>query len=85
MVKYNQTCFASASNDAKIKIWDYYNRKCITELCGHLDCILSLILLKNNYLCSGSVDLTIKIWDWEKEFCVSTLKGHEKWVKSFLN
>ena len=82
LVKCSQTCFASASNDAKIKIWDYYKRKCITELCGHLDCILSLILLKNNYLCSGSVDLTIKIWDWEKEFCVSTLKGHEKWVKS---
>ena len=81
LVKINNLYFASASNDAKIKIWDYYKRKCLCDLTGHKDCILTLILLKNNYLCSGSADLTIKVWDWEKGKCLSTLRGHQKWVK----
>jgi WD40 repeat protein len=82
LVKINSKVFASASNDSKIKIWDYFTRTCLFDLQGHADCILSLILLRNNYLCSGSADLTIKIWDWEKQNCVSTLRGHQKWVKS---
>jgi WD40 repeat protein len=82
LVKINSKIFASASNDSKIKIWDYFTRTCLFDLQGHADCILSLILLRNNYLCSGSADLTIKIWDWEKQNCVSTLRGHQKWVKS---
>ena len=82
LVKINSKIFASASNDSKIKIWDYFTRTCLFDLQGHVDCILSLILLRNNYLCSGSADLTIKIWDWEKQNCVSTLRGHQKWVKS---
>jgi WD40 repeat protein len=85
LVKINNNYFASASNDTKIKIWDYYNRKCIKTLDGHVDCILSLIILQNNnYLCSGSADLSIRIWDWENNNCISILKGHEKWVKCIL-
>ena len=82
LVKINSKIFASASNDSKIKIWDYFTRTYLFDLQGHVDCILSLILLRNNYLCSGSADLTIKIWDWGKQNCVSTLRGHQKWVKS---
>ena len=82
LVKINSKIFASASNDSKIKIWDYFTRTCLFDLQGHVDCILSLIVLRNNYLCSGSADLTIKIWDWGKQNCVSTLRGHQKWVKS---
>ena len=82
LVKCNESYLASASNDAKIKIWDYYKRKFLFDLIGHRDCILSLTLLKNNYLCSGSADLTIKIWDWSIHKCISTLEGHQKWVKS---
>ena len=82
LVKIDDNYFASASNDSKIKIWDYYKRSFVANLNGHTDCILSLILLKNNYLCSGSADLTIKIWDWKNERCEETLTGHEKWVKS---
>lgn len=82
LVKLNNNYFASASNDSKIKIWDYNNRKCLNTLKGHTDCILSLILLKNNnYLCSGSVDLTIRIWDWENSTCLNVLRGHNNWVK----
>lgn len=81
LVKCTDEFFASASNDSKIKIWDYNKRKCISTLKGHGDCILSLILLKNNFLCSGAADLTIRIWDWQNEKCLKVLKGHEKWVK----
>ena len=85
LTKINNNYFASASNDTTIKIWDYYNKKCIKTLEGHDDCILSIILLKEkNYLCSGAADLTIRIWDWEKNKCLHILKGHEKWVKCVL-
>ena len=81
LVKCNDIYFASASNDAKIKIWDYNKKNCVSTLEGHSDCVLSLVLLKNNNLCSGSADLTIRIWDWESPSCLSILKGHTKWVK----
>ena len=85
LTKINNTYFASASNDTKIKIWDFYNKKCIKTLEGHEDCILSIILLKkNNLLCSGAADLTIRIWEWEKNNCLFVLKGHSKWVKCLL-
>ena len=84
LVKCNDNYFASASNDAQIKIWDYYKLNCISTLKGHVDCVLSLILLRNKFLCSGSADLTIRIWDWENNNCLSILKGHEKWVKCIL-
>ena len=45
LVKINNNYFASASNDSFIKIWNYCNRKCIYNLAGHSDCILTLILL----------------------------------------
>ena len=85
LTKINNNYFASASNDTKIKIWDYFNKKCIKTLEGHDDCILSIITLKqSNYLCSGAADLTIRIWDWEKKKCLFVLKGHEKWVKCVI-
>ena len=56
----------------------------IRTLKGHESCVLALIILKNNNLCSSSADHTIKIWDWEKGNCVKTLRGHERWVKSLF-
>ena len=85
LTKINNNYFASASNDTTIKIWDYFNKKCIKTLEGHDDCILSIVLLKEkNYLCSGAADLNIRIWNWEKNKCLYILKGHEKWVKCIL-
>ena len=85
LVKINNNYFASASNDTRIKIWDFYNKRCIQTLEGHEDCILSIILLqKSNLLCSGGADLTLRIWDWEKNNCLFILKGHSKWVKCLL-
>ena len=82
LVKCNSQFFSSGSNDAEIKIWDYYKKSLYKSLKGHEDCILTMTLLKNERLCSGSADLTIKIWDWKEGKCINTLTGHEKWVKS---
>ena len=85
LTKINNNYFAIVSNDTTIKIWDYFNKKCIKTLEGHDDCILSIVLLKEkNYLCSGAADLNIRIWNWEKNKCLYILKGHEKWVKCIL-
>lgn len=81
LVKCNSQFFSSGSNDAEIKIWDYYNKSLNKTLKGHEDCILTMILLKNKLLCSGSADLSLKIWEWKEGNCITTLYGHEKWVK----
>ena len=81
LIKCDEQFFASASNDAVIYIWDYYNKICVAELLGHTDCILALIKLSDGNLCSGSADNTIKIWDWKNKCCMMELKSHTKWVK----
>jgi WD40 repeat protein len=82
LVKCGRHHFASASNDAMIKIWDYPKQECVVDLIGHRDCVLALTLLLNDYLCSGSADFTIRIWDWRNKKCVRTLGRHTNWVKS---
>ena len=81
LVKCDDKYFASGSNDSTIKIWDFNEKKLESTLKGHNDCILSVIILKNDNLCSGSADMTIKIWDWRKCECILSMKGHKKWVK----
>ena len=81
LVKLNNIYFASCSNDNNIIIWDFHNKICSSILRGHVDGVLSIILLFDRKLCSGGADLSIKIWDWEKGECLSTLLGHKKWIK----
>ena len=81
LVKCNDKTFASASNDCKIRIWNYSNRECICTFNGHKNSVVSLTLLKTNKLCSGSSDCTIKIWDLKKKTNYKTLTGHKKPVK----
>ena len=81
LVKCDNKYFASGSNDSTIKIWDFNERKLESTLKGHNDCILTVIILKNENLCSGSADMSIKIWDWRKCECILAMKGHKKWVK----
>ena len=78
LVQCNDEIFASASNDATIKIWDYYQRKEIRTIKGHEDCILTLIKLKNGNLCSGSADYSIKFWEWETGICLKEIKNAHK-------
>ena len=81
LIKLNNIYFASCSNDSNIRIWDYQNKICSFILRGHLDGVLSIIVLSDGKLCSGGGDLSIKIWDWTKGECCSTLLGHKKWIK----
>ena len=81
LVKLNNIYFASCSNDNNIRIWDFHKKICSSILRGHVDGVLSIILLFDGNLCSGGADLSIKIWDWEKGECLFTLLGHKKWIK----
>ena len=82
LVKCNEEYFASASNDAKIFIWDSKNKTKIKELLGHTGPILTMILLENGNLCSGDENNTIRIWDWEYGQCLSFFKAHNNLVLS---
>ena len=81
LVKCDENHFASASNDARIIIWDYTNKKDEIYLEGHNDCIMDMIMLKNGYLCTSSADENIRIWDWKQQKCLFFFKAHEKYVK----
>jgi WD40 repeat protein len=81
LVKYDNKIFASASNDHKIIIWDYEQRKRIKKFEVHKDCILALIKLNDGNLCSGGADFAIKIFDWKQEKLINKLKGHQNMVK----
>ena len=81
LVKCDENHFASASNDTRIIIWDYTNRKDEIYLEGHNDCIMDMIMLKNGYLCTSSADENIGIWDWKQQKCLFFFKAHEKYVK----
>ena len=82
LVKCDENHFSSASNDAKIFIWDSNKKNKLKELLSHQDCILTMILLNNGNLCSGNADRTIRIWDWKNGKCLSCKKAHNDWVKS---
>ena len=81
LIKCSEYYFASGSNDADIKVWDYKNKTIYRTLRGHKDCILAMILLKNKKICSGSADLTLRIWDWGLGVCEFFFSGHDKWIK----
>jgi len=81
LVKCDENHFASASNDTRIIIWDYTNKKDEIYLEGHNDCIMDMIMLKNGYLCTSSADENIRIWDWKQQKCLFFFKAHEKYVK----
>ena len=84
LVKLDENHFASASNDTKIIIWDYKNKKYEKVLEGHTDCIMAMILLKNGYLCTASYDENIMIWDWKNSRSLYRFKPHKKYVKCLL-
>ena len=82
LVKCDENNFASASNDARIVIWDSNSKKKLRELTGHTDCILTMILLEDGRLCTGSADNNIIIWDWKNKRSLYRFKAHNNWVKT---
>ena len=74
----NRTHLASGSDDKTIKIWDFTTLKCTSTLnTPNNETVLSLALLKNNFLASGC-DGANKIFIWNLDFAglVATLDGH---------
>ena len=84
LVKLDEKHFASSSNDKKIIIWDYENKKLENILEGHTDCIMAMIKLKNGNLCTSSTDENIMIWDWKNLRCLFRFRPHKKYVKCLL-
>ena len=80
LIKYDDKTFASASNDHKIIIWDYEQRKKINEFEEYKNSIFSLIKLNDGNLCFGGADSEIRIFDWKKGRIINKLKGHSGWI-----
>ena len=80
LIKYDDKTFASASNDHKIIIWDYEQRKKINEFEVYKNSIFSLIKLNDGNLCFGGADSEIRIFDWKKGRIINKLKGHSGWI-----
>ena len=84
LVKLDENHFASASNDTRIIIWDYKNRKLENVLGGHSDCIMAMIKLKNGYLCTAGHEENIIIWDWKNLRSLFSFRPHGNFVKCLL-
>jgi WD40 repeat protein len=76
-----QLSFASASADAKIKIWDF-NKNLLSELGGHTGTVTSLKAWKDDFLISGSNDGSVRVWSTSQMFCVSVVTLSDARVRS---
>ncbi|EEB05496.2 nuclear distribution protein nudF [Schizosaccharomyces japonicus yFS275] len=82
------TVVASASEDAKIKIWDCDTNSLETTLVGHFKSIRALAFSETTgneqekvYLASGAEDATICLWDATSGYAnLYALTGHEATV-----
>jgi hypothetical protein len=62
LIKITNNHIASCSNDTEI-IYGIFLPKKEGEMDEHSNCVLTIILLDNNNICSGSADNSIKIWN----------------------
>lgn len=75
-------CLASASEDAKIKLWDCETGEIDKTLTGHTSKVNSIVFNnQGNILASCSKD-QIKLWSTETNQCSKTIKAHEHNISS---
>nr|QBH73854.1 platelet-activating factor acetylhydrolase isoform 1b alpha subunit [Eurycantha calcarata] len=75
--------FASSSEDATIKVWDFESGEHEMTLKGHVDAVQDLSFdPTGKLLASCSADMTIKLWDFSTYECIKTLHGHDHNVSS---
>ena len=71
----NKDCIISGGEDQLIKLININNVRKATNLSGHFNTVVSLVLdSTNQYLFSGSLDYTIKKWDLTSKDCIGTME-----------
>lgn len=74
--------FIAASDDMRLRVFNYNTMEKIKEFEGHADYIRSLEVHPTlPYVLSSSDDMTIKLWDWDRNFdCTQMFEGHSHYV-----
>jgi len=74
--------FVVASDDMRIRIFNYNTMEKIKEVEGHADYIRCLEVHPTlPYFLSSSDDMSIKLWDWDRNFeCTQMFEGHSHYV-----
>ena len=71
--------------DNNIYIWNFLEHNQFhTFENAHQDCILKLVPLSKEYVCSCSDDKTIKIWDIQNKILISTFAEHQELIYSMV-
>src|SRR5690606_20219810 len=83
LVKLNLLCFATASRDKNIEIWNWRTKECKT-LTGHKNAITVLVLLNKSTLASCSDDGSIKFWNWVEGIYFKTLIEGSLWFTAMI-
>ena len=76
-----KNCIISGGFDNMIKIINIENNT-ITDLKGHNNTVISLCLVKNNYLYSGSLDHTFRKWNLELRQCENINEDHNSLINN---
>ncbi|CAO2143863.1 unnamed protein product [Urochloa humidicola] len=79
------SCFASASWDGTVKIWNLSSDVCNTTLNRHSDSLLCVDYISGadrQHLITGSKDGTAQIWDLEIKRCREYLQGHANHISA---
>lgn len=73
--------FASGSEDATVKVWDFETGEFERTLKGHTNAVQAVAFNSaGTLLASASADLSIKLWDFSTDGdyeCLKTLRGHD--------
>lgn len=73
--------FASGSEDATVKVWDFETGEYERTLKGHTNAVQAVAFNSaGTLLASASADLSIKLWDFATDGdyeCLKTLRGHD--------
>ncbi|GAX17924.1 hypothetical protein FisN_18Hh132 [Fistulifera solaris] len=74
--------FVAASDDMRLRVFNYNTMEKVKEFEGHADYIRYLEVHPSlPYLLSSSDDMTIKLWDWDRGFdCTQLFEGHSHYV-----
>ncbi|CAM6031784.1 unnamed protein product, partial [Sphagnum compactum] len=75
----DSNCFATASLDRTVKVWNINSSSPSYTLDGHEKgvCTVDFYPFADKpYIVSGGDDALVKVWDYQNKSCVQTLSGH---------